>query len=218
MGIDWINTLSVSVSMAADCMTLGAVDGIEHPSLKKRKIFFTAFLFGLMQALMPVLGYFIGYRFKDALNAYIPWIAFALLSFLGLKNLIEWIRERKERKEIHKKEEEVRIQKEEKDLKIPEIFVQSVATSIDALCIGFVYLNYGIIEAMTVFGIIGGVTFVLSLIALFLGKKIGSFLVDWAGLIAAVVFFGIGLKILLEGILPSSGGVSSLFSVLFTAF
>lgn len=216
MGIDWINTLSVSVSMAADCMTVGAVDGIEHPSLKKRKIFFTAFLFGLMQALMPVLGYFIGYRFKDALNAYIPWIAFALLSFLGLKNLIEWIRDRKERKEIRKKEEEVK--KEEKDLKIPEIFVQSVATSIDALCIGFVYLNYGILEAMIVFGIIGGVTFVLSLFALFLGKKIGSFLVDWAGLIAAIVFFGIGLKILLEGILPSSDGVSSLFSVLSTAF
>lgn len=197
-------------------MTVGAVDGIEHPSLKKRKIFFTAFLFGLMQALMPVLGYFIGYRFKDALNAYIPWIAFALLSFLGLKNLIEWIRDRKERKEIRKKEEEVK--KEEKDLKIPEIFVQSVATSIDALCIGFVYLNYGILEAMIVFGIIGGVTFVLSLFALFLGKKIGSFLVDWAGLIAAIVFFGIGLKILLEGILPSSDGVSSLFSVLSTAF
>lgn len=78
---------------------------------------------------MPVIGYFIGYSFKDILEAYIPWIAFSLLTLLAIKSFVEWIIERKKKEEI-----------KEKHISIIDIFIQAISTSIDALCIGFVYL------------------------------------------------------------------------------
>lgn len=201
--MDWINTILVSISMSVDCMTIGATDGIQEPNMKKRKIFFIAFIFGLFQGLMPTIGYFAGYYFKDKLEAYIPWIAFALLAALGLKNIIEWIKERVKAKKEKEKPEEEQKKKEHKPLSIPNILVQGIATSIDALSIGFVYLNSTISEAMIVFSIIAVVTFLLSLLTTFLGKKIGGWLEDWAGLIAGIVFIGIGLKILLESLLST---------------
>ena len=190
-------------------MTIGATDGIQEPDMKLRKSLLIAFFFGLFQGVMPVIGYFIGYGFKGVLEKYIPWIAFALLAFLGIKNIVEWIKERKEEKTEATEEKEV---KEVKKLTLPTILLQSVATSIDALSIGFVYLDSEIFDAMMVFLLIGVVTFILSFIALLLGKKIGSFLEKWAGLLAGIVFLIIGIKILLEGILPSSDTLSLFLS------
>ena len=192
--IDWINTMTVSVSMAVDCMTIGAADGVQHPEMKKRKIFFVSFIFGIFQGSMPIIGYFIGFSFRDALEKYIPWIAFGLLSLLGIKSIVSWIIERVKKK---KGEEE----EEKKELTIPTILLQGIATSIDALCIGFIYLSYPIPEAMLVFGIIGVVTFALSVLAIFLGRLLGKFLENWAELISGICFILVGLKILLESIL-----------------
>ena len=192
--IDWINTMTVSVSMAVDCMTIGAADGVQHPEMKKRKIFFLSFIFGLFQGSMPIIGYFIGFSFRDALEKYIPWIAFGLLSLLGIKSIVSWIIDRVKKK---KGEEE----EEKKELTIPTILLQGIATSIDALCIGFIYLSYPIPEAMLVFGIIGVVTFALSVLATFLGRLLGKFLENWAELISGICFILVGLKILLESIL-----------------
>lgn len=202
----FLSDFLVSVSMAVDCMTIGATDGIQEPDMKLRKSLLIAFFFGLFQGVMPVIGYFIGYGFKGVLEKYIPWIAFALLTFLGIKNIVEWIKERKEEKT------EATEVKEVKKLTLPTILLQSVATSIDALSIGFVYLDSEIFDAMMVFLLIGVVTFILSFIALLLGKKIGSFLEKWAGLLAGIVFLIIGIKILLEGVLPSSDTLSLFLS------
>ena len=194
--MDWLNVSLVSVSMAVDTMTVGATDGLREPDMPKAKMVFIPFCFGLFQFLMPVIGYFIGFSFQEQLEAYIPWIAFSLLTFLSLKSIIELIKDRKEVKK-HPENNEVEI----KRISLWEIFTQSIATSIDALCIGFVYLDKTIPQAMLIFGIIGIVTFLLSLLTTALGKKIGNKLSNWAGLIAGVVFFATGLKILLEGIL-----------------
>ena len=185
--------------------------------MKKRKIFFIAFIFGLFQGLMPTIGYFVGYNFKEQLETYIPWIAFSLLTLLGLKNIIEWLKERiKAKKE--KESPEADKEEKKKELTIPNILVQGIATSIDALSIGFVYLDYTVTNAMFVFTIIGLVTFSLSLITIFLGKKIGGWLENWSGLIAGITFIGIGLKILLESILgvPPTGNASDFISYLFS--
>lgn len=204
MGIDWLNTVLVSVSMAADCMCVGASDGLKEPEMKTSKLALIAFLFGFFQFLMPTIGYFVLYfiinyglnaEIQAQLEAWIPWIAFALLLFLGLKSIISWIIERRKEKEG---EEE-----EHKPLTLPAILLQSLATSIDALCMGFVYspLEYDIGQALLVFGTIGVVTVALSTLTLSCGKLIGDKLEKWAGLIAGIVFIGVGLKILLEGVL-----------------
>ncbi len=193
--MDWINTILVSLSMSVDAMTVGATDGIVEANMKKRKALIIAATFGVFQFVMPVIGYFIGYGFKDYLSKYIPWIAFSLLVLLGIKSIIDWVKELKESKE---NASEI---KESKIIKPFDIFAQGIATSIDALCIGFVYLASPINEALLVFAIIGISTFVLSFTTTLLGKLIGDKLQKYATLIAGLVFIGIGIKILLEGIL-----------------
>lgn len=215
MGIDWLNTILVSVSMSVDCMSIGATDGMSHPELRKTRSVFISFIFGFFQFLMPVIGYFILYfivkyglsqEIASEIEKYIPWIAFALLSLMGILKIISWIKEYKEAKEFEEKKkalEEEGLEHKEEPLTIGAIILQGIATSIDALCIGFVYspLQYDIGPAMLIFGTIGITTFILSFLAIILGKLIGTKIKKWAGLIAGIVFIGVGLKILLEGIL-----------------
>lgn len=211
MGIDWLNTITVSVSMAVDCMTVGATDGLEEPNMKKSKSVFIALCFGFFQFLMPTIGYFIFYfiyfyglsdAVRQQLENIIPWIAFALLALLGIKNIVEWIGEEKARKKKQQNEETVE-EESKKSLSIGGILIQSVATSIDALCIGFVYspAQYDIPTALLVFGIIGLITALLSFLTINFGKLLGDKFERWAPLIAGIVFIIIGTKILLEGIL-----------------
>ena len=190
--LDWFNIVLTSLSMSVDAMTVSAVDSIQEKNMKKIKSILIALVFGLFQFIMPIIGYFIGYSFKDILEAYIPWIAFSLLTLLSIKSLIDWIKDRKKKDEG----EEVN-----KKISILEILVQGISTSIDALCIGFVYLNLNIANAMIVFSIIGITTFLLSLLTSLFGNLLANKLEKWAGLIAAIVFLAVGLKILIEGLI-----------------
>lgn len=190
--IDWFNIVLTSLSMSIDAMTVSAVDSIQEKNMKKTKSILIALVFGLFQFIMPIIGYFIGYSFKDILEAYIPLIAFSLLTLLSIKSLIDWIKDRKKKDEG----EEVN-----KKISILEILVQGISTSIDALCIGFVYLNLNIANAMIVFSIIGITTFLLSLLTSIFGNLLANKLEKWAGLIAAIVFLAVGLKILIEGLI-----------------
>lgn len=183
----------VSLSMAADAMTVNATNGISEKNINLKKLLFAALVFGIMQFLMPVIGYFIGFNFQKQLELYIPWIAFSLLLLLGIKSIISFIRDL-----LKSKEEGV---KEIKKVTIPTILVEGIATSIDALCIGFVYLNLPLSQAMLTFGIIGITTFVLSFITGLTGKLIGDKLEKYASLISGIIFIAVGLKILLEGVL-----------------
>ena len=190
--LDWFNIILTSLSMSVDAMTVSAVDSIQEKNMKKTKSILIALVFGLFQFIMPVIGYFIGYSFKDILEAYIPWIAFSLLTLLSIKSLIDWIKDRKKKddgEEVNKK------------ISILEILVQGISTSIDALCIGFVYLNLNIANAMIVFSIIGITTFLLSLLTSIFGNLLANKLEKWAELIAAIVFLAVGLKILIEGLI-----------------
>ena len=190
--LDWFNIVLTSLSMSVDAMTVSAVDSIQEKNMKKAKSILIALVFGLFQFIMPIIGYFIGYSFKDILEAYIPWIAFSLLTLLSIKSLIDWIKDRKKKDEG----EEVN-----KKISILEILVQGISTSIDALCIGFVYLNLNIANAMIVFSIIGITTFLLSLLTSLFANLLANKLEKWAGLIAAIVFLAVGLKILIEGLI-----------------
>ena len=76
--LDWVNIVLTSLSMSVDAMTVSAVDSIQEKNMKKTKSILIALVFGLFQFIMPLIGYFIGYSFKDILEAYIPWIAFSL--------------------------------------------------------------------------------------------------------------------------------------------
>ena len=189
--IDFVNVSLTSLSMAIDASSVNATNGIKEKNMKIKKMLFISFMFGLFQFIMPTIGYFIGSIFKDRIIKFLPYIAFSLLLLLAIKSFVEWLNERKE----------IEGAIEEKKISFWEIIIQAIATSIDAFCIGFVYLSNSVAEAMIIFSIIGVVAFILPFLSVLLARYIAKYIEKYAGLIAALVFVGIGLKILLEGIL-----------------
>ena len=196
MNVDILTMILTSVSMSIDAMTVNATNGLEEKTIEQGKMVFLSFLFGIFQFGMPVLGYFVGQTFEQYVSAYIPWIGFGLLMLLGIKSLVDWIKETVERKKSGSEEPR------EKEISVGRMFVEAIATSIDALCIGFAYMWLPIGEAMLFFGVIGITTFSLSYLSILLAKWLAKWLQNWAGLLAATVFMGIAIKILLEGLLP----------------
>ena len=196
MNVDILTMILTSVSMSIDAMTVNATNGLEEKTINQGKMVFLSFLFGIFQFGMPVLGYFVGQTFEQYVSAYIPWIGFGLLMLLGIKSLVDWIKETVERKKGGSEEPR------EKEISVGRMFVEAIATSIDALCIGFAYMWLPIGEAMLFFGVIGITTFILSYLSILLAKWLAKWLQNWAGLLAAAVFMGIAIKILLEGLLP----------------
>ena len=164
MNVDILTMILTSVSMSIDAMTVNATNGLEEKTIKQGKMVFLSFLFGLFQFGMPVLGYFVGQTFEQYVSAYIPWIGFGLLMLLGIKSLVDWIKETVEREKGGFEEPR------EKEISVGRMFVEAIATSIDALCIGFAYMWLPIGEAMLFFGVIGITTFILSYLSILLAK------------------------------------------------
>ncbi len=194
--MDWLNIVLTSFSMAIDASATNAVNAIKEERMPLWKIAFASFIFAIFQFVMPLIGYLIGSGFREFLEPIIPYIGFALLTLLAIKCFYDAI---KETIAIRKSGGELKV--ERKPVTIFTILIEGVATSIDALCIGFVYLSYPFIDALLVFGIIGIVAFVLPFIAGVFGKYLAKFLEKWANYISGFVFLSIALKILIESFL-----------------
>ena len=190
------------ISLAMDAFAVSICDGMVYRNLTKSKAVVMPITFGIFQAVMPIIGFYIGMAFNqiDAFDAVDHWIAFALLFIIGGKMIYDGI------KELRAKEEELKI----KQFSLPEVLVQGVATSIDALFVGF-SLN-AMLEGVTnvqawawiSVGIIGVITFIISLIGVIIGVKVGQLFrkkASVAEIIGGVVLIGIALKILIEGLL-----------------
>lgn len=145
-----------------------------------------ALSFGGFQALMPLIGYFLGIGFEKYITKIDHWIAFLLLGFIGGKMVIEAI-----------KEWNAEDKQEEDKLVIKELFILAVATSIDALAVGitFAFLSVNIWSAISIIGV---TTFILSLIGVVIGNKFGSKYKSKAELVGGIILVLMGIKILLE--------------------
>lgn len=194
--MDWLNIILTSFSMAIDASATNAVNAIKEEKIPLWKIAFASLVFAVFQFVMPLIGYLIGSGFRQYLEPIIPYIGFSLLTLLAIKCFYDAI---KETIAIKKSGGELKV--ERKPVTILGILAEGVATSIDALCIGFVYLSYPIYDALLVFGIIGIVAFVLPFISGLFGKFLAKFLEKWANYISGVVFLAIALKILIESFL-----------------
>ena len=178
----------VAVGLSADAFAVSLGDGF---SLKERKKgVFIAFMFGLFQALMPIAGYFLGAAFAEFISTIDHYIALVVLGFIGGKMIFESIKELKE----HKSEAE------QKNLSFPTILLQAVATSIDALMVGVSFAAIGV-NIFWAAAFIGVITFALSLVGVFGGRKFGLLLGAKAGIIGGAVLVVIGVKTFLEHIL-----------------
>ena len=186
-----------------DAFAVSVTDGLCYHNLTKRKGVFIPATFALFQAVMPLIGFFIafglGQAFKQTFDEIDHWIAFILLFLIGAKMIFDAI------KEFRSPEEEI----QKKQFSIAEVLIQGVATSIDALFVGVSFaatdgLKESIRNVLKSVLIIGCTTFIISLVGLLIGVKVGDILKKKAGIteiIGGIVLIGIGLKILIQGLL-----------------
>lgn len=191
------------ISLAMDAFAVSITDGLCYHNLNKRKAAVIPSVFGLFQAVMPAIGFFIafglGKAFTNVFDKFDHWIAFTLLALIGGKMIFDAI------KEMRSKEEETQL----KEFSLTEVLIQGVATSIDALFVGISFaategLKDSIPNMLLSVAIIGIVTFVISLTGMFIGVKVGKAFKKHASIteiIGGVVLIGIGLKILIEGLI-----------------
>ncbi len=181
----FFNNILLGIGLAMDAFSVSLANGLNEPSMKKGKMGGVAGIFAFFQFAMPLIGWVcvstVAQAF-GAFEAFIPWIALALLGFIGGKMLIEGIR--------NKDDEE-----EKPAVGFGGLLVQGVATSIDALSVGFTISSYQFTEALIACLLIGAVTFGICLAGIAVGKKAGTKLAGKAGILGGAILIFIGLEI-----------------------
>ena len=185
----FLNSALLGVGLAMDAFSVSMANGLHDPGMSRKRMCIIAGTFGVFQAVMPMTGWVCVHTIVEMFSSFetfIPWIALALLGYIGGKMLIDGIRG-----------EET---EEAAALSAGTLFMQGVATSIDALSVGFTIAEYGWLMALTASGIIAVVTFFLCMAGLRIGKKFGTRLSGKASVLGGVILIGIGLEIFISGV------------------
>ena len=186
--------IMLGVGLAMDAFSVSLANGLGDHGMKKRKMMLIAGTFAFFQALMPFLGWLCVHTLAAQFNAFqkfIPWIALLLLGFIGGKMLLEGVRACRcgccEDAEV--------------DFGIATLVVQGVATSIDALSVGFTIVEYGILKALFAAALIAAVTFVICLGGVLIGKKFGAGLSGKSTILGGSILVVIGIYIFVKGMI-----------------
>lgn len=185
----FLNSALLGVGLAMDAFSVSLANGLHDPHMSRRRGTIIAGTFGVFQAVMPMAGWLCVHTIVELFSAFerfVPWIALALLGYIGGKMLMEGI-----------KGEEA---EETAELSAGALFMQGVATSIDALSVGFTISEYGWLMALVCSLIVATVTFFICEAGLSLGKKFGTKLSGKASILGGVILIGIGLEIFISGV------------------
>lgn len=188
----FLNSLFLGVGLAMDAFSVSLANGLGEPHMKKRKMCGIAGVFAFFQALMPMTGWFFVHTaavYFEAFSVCIPWIALLLLGFLGGKMLLEGFRNRKEEG------------KTVPVLTLGVLLLQGVATSIDALSVGFTIAEYSTLAAAVCALLVAAVTFCICMCGLLLGRKFGTRLSGKTSILGGVILIAIGLEIFISSFL-----------------
>lgn len=181
MGI--FSILLTGFALSMDAFAVSVTKGMTLKKINLSIATKIAFLFGLFQAVMPLIGWLFGMNFELYIRSIDHWIAVFLLSFLGIKMIVEAIKDDDNDNSTY--------------LDNKELIILSIATSIDALAVGvtFAFLNIDIIPICVSIGVI---TFLVCFIGVLIGKKIGFVFKNYAQIIGGIILILIGLNILNE--------------------
>ena len=210
--------LLMAVALSMDACALAMTNGMTNAKMPFKKALLVGLFFGFFQFLMPVIGYFItgiiADAFLDMFESISAWVSFALLAFLGGKMLVDGIKEWRATKthketfcEINSDSPACQDCQKPSELTLGKLFLQAIATSIDALAVGVTLQMAALSDAGLALGVwgatglIGITTLCLSVGAVYIGKFVGNKLADKATLLGGLVLVGIGVKILLEALL-----------------
>lgn len=187
----FITNILLGIGLAMDAFSVSLANGLNEPCMKMPKICGIAGVFAFFQALMPMLGWICVHtvlQYFKAFEAFIPWIALVLLCFIGGKMLLDGIKNR---------DGDIC---EAKGLGIAALAVQGIATSIDALSVGFAIADYDLFSAIVAALVIAAVTFAICLCGVLIGKKAGTRMAGKAGILGGIILIAIGVEIFITGI------------------
>ena len=183
------NSMLLGVGLAMDAFSVSLANGLNEPRMKLGKMCAIAGVFAFFQALMPMTGWFCVHTIVSLFQAFerlIPWIALLLLGYIGGKMLLEGIRGGEDEGDGHTR------------LGLSALLVQGVATSIDALSVGFTISDYNCITALAASLIIAAVTFAICMGGLKIGKTAGTRLAGKASILGGAILIFIGLEIFIS--------------------
>ena len=180
-----ITSLFLGIGLAMDACAVSMANGLKEPNMKFRKTLFISLMFGLFQGTMPLIGYLVGSQILTKIEWIIPWAALIILGYLGGKMIYDGIKGEKDT--------------DEKALTLKVILIQAVATSIDALSVGFTISDYTLVEALVCVGCVAVITFAICVGAVFIGRKFGTKLGNKAILIGGIILIAIGIEIFISG-------------------
>ncbi len=186
----FFNSIMLGVGLAMDAFSVSLANGLNEPKMKKNKMCGVAGIFAIFQGMMPLLGWICVHtilQYFESFEKCIPWIALGLLCFIGGSMLREGL----------KGEDE---EEENPGVGFIALMVQGVATSIDALSVGFTIAEYGLFMAIVCALIIAVMTFFICLFGLSLGKKFGMKFSNKATIFGGVILIFIGVEIFINGV------------------
>lgn len=203
----WIvQSLLISVSLSMDAFAVSLSNGLTAKKMPVKYMILTALSFGLFQGIMPLIGYLLGSLFEKWIEVAVPIIGFCILFLLGAKMIFDSARDIVKEKKAKEKETDnlscpnCLDNEEEKPYKfgVKTLLVQSVATSIDALTVGLVYIGKSAVETYVTFALIAVITFGICVGGVFIGQKFGDKLKSKSGILGGLILIAIGLKLLIE--------------------
>ncbi|MDD5928676.1 MAG: manganese efflux pump MntP family protein [Spirochaetales bacterium] len=190
--IFFVNSVLLGVGLAMDAFSVSIANALSESTMKKSRMCFIAGVYAFFQFSMPMIGWICVHtivEYFERFDDFIPWIALALLLWIGGKMIWEAVQgEEDEAADVAAK------------LTFATLMIQGVATSIDALSVGFTIADYGLLMALVASLLIAGVTFAICMTGLLIGKKAGDKLGAKATLAGGLILVGIGIEIFVKGL------------------
>ena len=186
----FINSIALGIGLAMDAFSVSLANGMNDTKMKANRMSFIAGVYAFFQYAMPMIGWICVHTivvYFESFQKFIPWIALILLAYIGIHMIIDGI----------KGDEE---EDDNKTLSFMTLVIQGIATSIDALSVGFTIAEYSLIMALVCGLIIAIVTFIICMAGLHLGKKFGTLLAGKAQIFGGVILLLIGIEIFVKGI------------------
>ena len=187
----FVNSILFGVGLAMDAFSVSLANGLHEPKMRKKRMVLIAGVFAAVQALMPLAGWICVHtvlQYFQAFEKFIPWIALILLLFIGGNMLIEGIKNEDGEDEVP-------------PVGFVALMVQGIATSIDALSVGFTIAEYGFVMALVCALIIAVVTFFICVAGLEIGKKFGMKFSNKATIFGGAILVFIGIEIFVTGMI-----------------
>ena len=187
----FFTSIMLGAGLAMDATAVSMANGLNEPKMSKGKMLGIAGMFSFFQALMPLIGWICVHtvvQYFETFERFIPWIALILLCYIGGKMLYDGIKNKEEDGLEH-------------SVGFKALVVQGIATSIDALSVGFTIADYGFVQALVAALLISVVTFILCTSGVMIGKKFGTWLANKATILGGCILIAIGLEIFITGIM-----------------